>query len=105
TPVLDPPAGTSQVAQAWLLPWRGKLYLVYHAHLAGRELIADLRASEIDPAFEHARYIGVFYDHTSVSPENVAQMSPCFLEEGGKLYMFTNIGPRLHQTIAWAETR
>jgi hypothetical protein len=29
-------------------------------------------------------------------------MSPCFLEENGKVYMYTNIGPRLNQKIAWA---
>jgi hypothetical protein len=27
-------------------------------------------------------------------------MSPCFLEENGRVYMYTNIGPRLHQKIA-----
>ena len=44
----------------------------------------------------------MFYDHTTASPDNVAQMSPCFLEEKGKIYMYTNIGPRLRQKIALA---
>jgi hypothetical protein len=29
-------------------------------------------------------------------------MSPCFLEANGKIYMYTNIGPRLNQKIALA---
>ena len=58
--------------------------------------------TEIDSAFERPVYLGKFYDHTTVSANNVAQMSPCFLEADGKLYMFTNIGPRLHQKIALA---
>lgn len=68
---------------------------------AGLE-IANLYVSEIDPAFERPIYRGLFYDHTSASPDNVAQMSPCFLEENGKIYMYTNVGPRLHQKIAVA---
>ena len=35
TPLLTPPPGTSQVAQAWYFPWQGKHYLIYHAHEAG----------------------------------------------------------------------
>jgi len=29
-------------------------------------------------------------------------MSPCFLEAQGRIYMYTNIGPRLNQKIAVA---
>ena len=101
-PLIDPPPGTSQVAQAWYLPWKGKEYIVYHAHVKGNEIVADLHVSEVDPAFERTRYIGLLYSHETAGPENVAQMSPCFIEEDGKLYMFTNIGPRLHQKIALA---
>jgi hypothetical protein len=63
---------------------------------------ANLYASEIDPAFERPKLLGLFYDHTTAGPDNVAQMSPCFLEADGKIYMFTNIGPRLNQKIALA---
>ena len=37
TPLLTPPPGTSQVAQAWYFPWQGKHYLIYHAHEARNE--------------------------------------------------------------------
>lgn len=40
--------------------------------------------------------------YTSVSLDNVAQMSPCFIAEDNRLYLFTNIGPRLNQKIALA---
>ena len=102
TPLVDPPPGTGQIAQAWYFPWRGRHYLIYHGHLADSFQTANLYASEIDPAFERPRYLGLFYDHTTASPDNVAQMSPCFLEADGKIYMFTNIGPRLNQKIALA---
>ncbi|HUT91234.1 MAG TPA: hypothetical protein VMY37_17165 [Thermoguttaceae bacterium] len=38
----------------------------------------------------------------TASPDNVARMSPCFLEENARIYLTTNIGPRLHQKIAFA---
>ena len=102
TPLVDPPPGTADVAQAWYLRWNGKHYLVYHAHLRSKHVIADLHVSEVDPALEHAKYLGMFYDHTTAGPENVAQMSPCFLTRDDKIYMYTNIGPRLNQKIALA---
>ena len=103
TPLLDPPAGTNQIAQAWYFPWRDRQYLIFHGHLADRFQTANLYAAEIDAAFERPRHLGLFYDHTSASPGNVAQMSPCFLTQGNKIYMYTNIGPRLNQKIALAE--
>ena len=99
---MDPPPGTGQVAQAWYFPWRGRHYLIYHGHLTDSFQTANLYASEIDPAFERPKLLGLFHDHTTAGPENVAQMSPCFLEAQGKIYMYTNIGPRLNQKIALA---
>lgn len=78
TALLDPPPGTGQVAQAWYFPWRGKHYLIYHGHLASNMQIANLYANEIDPTFENPTYLGLFHGHTTASPDNVAQMSPCF---------------------------
>ncbi len=102
TPLLTPPPGASQAAQAWYFPWQGKHYLIYHAHQAQNETYASLHVSEVDAAFEHTRYLGVFYERTSFGRDNVAQMSPCFVTEGNRLYLFTNVGPRLHQRIALA---
>jgi hypothetical protein len=102
TPLVTPPPGTSQVAQAWYFPWQGKHYLIYHAHEAKDVTYASLHVSEVDAAFEHTQYLGVFYDRTSIAPDNVAQMSPCFITEGNRIYLFTNVGPRLNQKIALA---
>lgn len=102
SPLVDPPPGTNQIAQAWYFPWRGRHYLIYHGHLTDSFQTANLYASEIDPAFERPKLLGLFYDHTTAGPDNVAQMSPCFVEANGKIYMFTNIGPRLNQKIALA---
>jgi hypothetical protein len=101
-PLLTPPPGTSQVAQAWYFPWQGKQYLIYHAHEASNEIRASLHVSEVDAAFERTQHLGVFYDRTSLAPDNVAQMSPCFVAEGSRLYLFTNVGRRLNQKIALA---
>jgi hypothetical protein len=98
-PFMSPEKKTGQLAQAWLLPWQGKFYLVYHDYDPKG---TDLHISEVDPEFTKTRYLGIFYDHTSASPDNTAQMSPCIMEEDNKLYLFTNIGPRLHQKIALA---
>ncbi|MEN6425206.1 MAG: hypothetical protein ABFE13_07575 [Phycisphaerales bacterium] len=100
--MLTPPPGTSQVAQAWYFLWQDKHYLIYHAHEAKDETYASLHVSEVDAAFEQTKYLGVFYNRTSLSPDNVAQMSPCFVAEDNRLYLFTNVGPRLNQKIALA---
>jgi hypothetical protein len=102
SPLVDPPPGTGQIAQAWYFPWQGRHYLIYHGHLTDSFQTANLYASEIDPAFEGPKLLGLFYDHTTAGPDNVAQMSPCFVKANGKIYMFTNIGPRLNQKIALA---
>jgi hypothetical protein len=102
TPLLDPPVGTNQIAQAWYFPWRDRHYLIYHGHLTDSFQTANLYVSEVDASFERPVYRGLFYDHTSGPPGNVAQMSPCFLPANGKIYMYTNVGPRLHQKIAVA---
>lgn len=101
-PLLSPPPGTNQVAMAWLLPWRGRLYLVYHAHLTADFNLVDLHVSEVDPALERTEYLGLFYSHTTAGAGNVCQSAPCFAEDGRKLYLFSNIGPRLHNKIALA---
>lgn len=102
SPLVDPPPSTGQIAQAWYFPWRGRHFLIYHGHLTDSFQTANLYASEIDPAFERPKPLGLFYDHATAGHDNVAQMSPCFLEADGKIYMFTNIGPRLNQKIALA---
>lgn len=102
TPFIEPKERTGQLAQAWYLPWQGNHYLIYHDYSPEG---TDLHVSAVDPAFEHVRYIGMFYDRRSASQDNVAQMSPCFLTEGDTIYMYTNIGPRLNQKIALAATK
>lgn len=102
TPLIDPPPGTDQVANASYLPWNGKHYIIYHAHWTVQNMVADLHASEVDPAFEQAKHVGLLYDHKAAGLENVAQMSANLFEEGEKLYLFVNIGPRLKQKISLA---
>jgi hypothetical protein len=101
-PLLSPPPGTNQVAMAWLLPWQGKFCLVYHAHQTTDFSIVDLHVSAVDPALERTEYLGIFHSHTTAGSDNVCQSAPCFVEDDGKLYLFSNIGPRLHNKIALA---
>ncbi len=104
TPVMDPPPGTDQVAGAVLVNWAGKQYLIAHANnsKAGFNQGFDLYIAETDEAFEHIKPLGKFFEHATVSPTNAGVMSPCFVENAGRWYMFFNIGPRLHNKIALA---
>ena len=104
TPVMDPPAGTDQVAGAVLWSWAGKYYLIAHANnsKAGFNEGFDLYAAETDAAFEHVKPLGRFFDHTQVSPANPGVMSPCFIEDDGRWCMFFNVGARLKNKIALA---
>lgn len=102
TPLVDPPPGTDQIANASYLFWKGKHYVIYHAHWTVQTMVADLHVSEVDPTFEHAKYVGLLYDHKAAGLDNVAQMSANFIEDKGKIYLFVNIGPRLHQKISLA---
>jgi hypothetical protein len=104
TPVLNPPPGTDQVAGAVYLPWRGHGYLIFHANNSKADFNRgfDLYVAETDAAFEHPRLIGQFMDRAFVSPTNPAVMSPSFLEDQGRLYLFFNIGPRQNNQIALA---
>ena len=101
-PLINPPVGTDQIAQAWYWPWHGKHYVIFHGHRTKRNEIADLYLGELDETFEKYLDHGLFYEHTSAGQGNVAQMSPCLVEENGKLYLYTNVGPRLKQKIALA---
>lgn len=43
---------------------------------------------------------GKFLDRTFVASDNPGVMSPSFIEDEGRRYLFFNIGPRLHNKIA-----
>ena len=103
-PIMDPPPGTDQVAGAVLVTFSGKHYLIAHANNSKAAFNAgfDLYIAATDDAFEHVKPLGKFFDHTEVSAANPGAMSPCFLEDAGRWYMFFNIGPRLNNKIALA---
>jgi len=104
TPVMNPPPGTDQVAGAVLWPWAGKPYIIAHAHesKAAFNLGNDLYAAETDAALEHVKPLGKFLDRTFVAVDNPGVMSPGFIEDEGRWYLFFNIGPRLRNKIALA---
>ncbi|MBI5387183.1 MAG: hypothetical protein HZA90_21145 [Verrucomicrobia bacterium] len=104
TPLMDPPPDTDQVAGAVYLPWGGRHYLVAHANDSQANFNEgfDLYLAETDAAFERVRHLGKFFARTTVSPTNPAVMSPCFIEDDGRLCLFFNIGPRLRNKIALA---
>lgn len=106
TPVMDPPPGTDQVAGAVLWAWAGKLYLIAHANnsKAGFNQGYDLYIAETDAALEQVKPLGKFLERTVVAPDNPGVMSPCFLEEEGRWWLFLNIGARLRNQIALAVT-
>ena len=101
-PLVAPPPGTGQIAGNWFFTWKGKNYIAYHAHWNVNITVADLLVSEIDPTFEHSKFVGLLMDHKAAGTWNETAMGPCMIQENGKLYMFYNIGPRLNQKIALA---
>jgi hypothetical protein len=103
-PFLNPPPGTDQVAGAILVPRDGHEYLLFHANNSklGLNQGYDLYAAETDAAFSRVTDLGKFMDHSVVSADNLAVMSPCLLEDEGRRYLFLNVGPRLKNQIALA---
>lgn len=86
------------VTGGWLLPWNNKLYIIYHDY----DHFTDLHACEVNPTFDKLSYLGLFHPYYASSTTNISEMSQCFIEDSGKLYMFSNIGARLKQAIALA---
>lgn len=103
-PLINPPPGTDQIAGAVYLRHGGKHYLIFHGNNSKAAFNEgfDLYAAETDESFSRVRHLGKFMDHRFVSPTNPAVMSPCFLEDHGRLYVFLNIGARLKNQIALA---
>lgn len=101
-PLVDPPPGTCQIAGSCYLPWNGKHYIIYHGHWTVNMQVSDLLVSEVDPAFEHSKFVGKLIDHTIAGTWNPAASGASMIEENGKLYMFFCIGPRLNNRIALA---
>ena len=108
-PFMDPPPGNDQVAGAWLLPWKGRNYILAHANAnlpdGNRGINGsgfDLYLNEVNPDFTKASPIGKFMEASAFGADNPSLMSPCVFEVNGALYLFVNIGPRLNNTIALA---
>jgi hypothetical protein len=106
---MDPPPGNDQVDGAWLLPWKGRNYIIAHGNtnpapgtggINGRGF--DLYLNEANPDFTKAVPIGKFMETSAFGADNPALMGPCIFEEKGVLYLFVNIGPRFNNTIALA---
>lgn len=104
TPVLNLAPGTTQIACAIYFPWKGRHYLIFHGHRNAINLNigVDFFVAETDPAFERTTHLGTFMDRKFVSPTNEGLMAPMILEEGGKYYLYFNIGKRLNNQIALA---
>lgn len=107
-PFMDPPPGTDQVAGAWLLPWKGRNYIIAHANANPKPAQGlnntgfDLYLNEANADFTKAMPIGKFMEASAFGADNSSLMSPCIFEEKGALYLFVNIGPRLNNKIALA---
>ncbi|MDR3709402.1 MAG: hypothetical protein P4L33_13965 [Capsulimonadaceae bacterium] len=102
-PLILPPPGYADVGSPWHFPWQGKHYILLHAHEDGENRpFSSIHAYEVDAAFTETRRLGLFYDRSSVSPENERHSDVFTIEEDGTLYLVTDIGMRLHQKIALA---
>ena len=68
-------------------------------------MFTDLYIAEVSPEFDEVKHLGRFYDRRDVSADNQRSSDPCIFEDEGQYYLFTAIGPRLHQNIAFAMCR
>lgn len=108
-PLVSPPPGTavSQVGGPWLFPFQGRNLVVFHGDIqqAAPSLVgitSDLYVADVGPGFDREDHLGVFYPRTQAGADTARVSDPCIVEEAGIRYLFSAVGPRLGQEIAWA---
>lgn len=102
---ISPPPGYDQMGPGSLVMWQGAPHLICFGNLEGAaefEPVSDLLHYRCNPALSEAVFAGVLMDHTAAGPHNLRINDPCLLEENGRLYLYLNVGRRLHQRIGWA---
>ena len=103
--LIAPPPGTGQMGPGWLLPWRDRFYIVDFANPDDSALydpVSNLYLHEVSADFSRVTYRGLLMDHTVAGAANFRVNDPCLLRTPDRLYMFLNVGRRLHQSIALA---
>jgi hypothetical protein len=97
-----PRSSSGNVASPWLFPWRENVYVICHSRFEHLGNIRSMCAVEIDPKFQKIHSVEHLFTALKDEPDNGRVSSPCFIEEGKKLYMFYQCGKRLRSKIALA---
>ncbi len=101
---IPPPPGYGQMGPGSLLIHDGEPWLICFGNLADGpefEPVSDLLLYKLSPDLNQAEYHGILMPHSAAGPGNLRINDPCLLEEDGKLYLFVNLGRRLHQKIGF----
>jgi len=93
-PLINQPAGLSDIAAPHLLYRNNTTYCVYHGS-DGR-----MHLTEVGNNFDRQTYLGVF--HTPIASDNGRTAAPSFGTDAGVSYMFYEAGGRLNARIAIA---
>ncbi len=97
-----PRSSSGNVVSPWLFPWRERLYVVCHSRFEHLGDVRSLCAVEIDPKFHEIGAVNHLFTALKGEPDHGRVASPCFIQEGKKLYMFYQSGKRLRSRIALA---
>jgi len=99
-----PDSSSGQTVSPFLLPCSGKLYVIHHSRFRSADGVElrSILATEVDPSLQKTRLAGHLFTALPGPPENGRVASPCFIQEGSKLYMFYQAGKRLRSKIAVA---
>jgi hypothetical protein len=97
-----PRSSSGNVVSPWLFPWRQKLYVICHSRFKHLGDVRSICAVEIDPTFQSIRSVEHLFTAIKGEPDKGRVASPCFIQEGEKLYMFYQSGKRLRSRIALA---
>ena len=87
------------------LEWNGQLYLICFANRddsAVADPISDLYLYRVSPSFDRVTCLGLLMPHETAGADNARINDPCLLRTREHLYLFVNVGCRLHQRIALA---
>ncbi len=97
-----PRSSSGNVVSPWLFPWRQELYVICHSRFKHLGDVRSLCAVETDSTLQGIRSVTHMFTASKGEPDHGRAASPCFIQEGEKLYMFYQSGERLRSKISLA---
>jgi hypothetical protein len=105
-PVLVPEPPLAHLCAPWFCERDGQYFIVCHADtpIGGMrfEVTTDIVAFSTDADFRQITYAEHLLHREDAGADNLRVSDPCFLADGGKLWLYHTVGTRLNQRIALA---